>query len=205
MIPDYISAIVGYRTWQWDSLGLKSLNDERWFPGEALEARCMDFPLICALNAPQEHCSCGIYAAKNAEHLVEISYMRRGEVYGEVYLWGKIWDHRFGYRAQYAYPKKFVLPHEMVPKADEVESRLEPLIAYGADIFILAPTPDIALPPVAIEDIPLWTKSSGFSQAGFDWIRVRERSLSVRLDWRGEASQAFRVTDQTARSDVQSR
>jgi hypothetical protein len=39
-IPDHISPIVGYRTWQWDALGLKSLNNERWFPGPALEAAC---------------------------------------------------------------------------------------------------------------------------------------------------------------------
>ena len=37
-IPDYISPIVGYRTWQWDAVGLKSLNSEPWFPGLALEA-----------------------------------------------------------------------------------------------------------------------------------------------------------------------
>jgi hypothetical protein len=40
IIPDYISPIVGHRTWQWDDLGLKSLNGERWVPGQALEAVC---------------------------------------------------------------------------------------------------------------------------------------------------------------------
>ena len=194
MIPDYISPIIGYRTWQWDSLGLKSLNDEPWVPGRALEARCRDFPLIC--DAPHKLCTCGIYAARNLEHLIDIGYMR-GDLHGEVYLWGKVVEHSLGYRAQFAYPKSIVLPTEMMPLTlCEAESRLESLIAYDVDILIETDTP---------QDIPLWTKASGFSKAGFDWIRVREGSTSVRLNWRGEASEAFRVADQPAWTHVQRR
>ena len=29
-VPDYISPIVGYRVWQWDATGLRSLNGENW-------------------------------------------------------------------------------------------------------------------------------------------------------------------------------
>lgn len=170
-IMDYISPIVGYRVWKWDAKGLTSLNEEPWFPGEALEARCMDFPLICGPNAPQERCSCGIYAAKNLEHLFDIGYMRHSDIHGEVFLWGRIFDHSLGYRAEYAYPKNIVLPYYMVPvKLCEVESRLESLIAYGVDIFIAAPKTDIP------QGIPLWTKTSGYNRAAFDWLRrMRER------------------------------
>ncbi len=187
--PDYISPIVGYRTWQWDNLGLKSLNGERWVPGEPLEARCMDFPLVCALNAPQERCSCGIYAAKNAEHLVEIGYMRHGEVHGEVYLWGKVWDHHFGYRAQYAYPKTIVLPPQMTSKADEVESRLEPLIAYGVDIFIVALQEGASKKGRIIESKPssaseVWdaaTLELKTFEGGLNWRTIPVRSVFLFL------------------------
>ncbi|HEY4934494.1 MAG TPA: hypothetical protein VII23_23250 [Terriglobales bacterium] len=190
-IPDYISPIVGYRTWQWDSLGLKSLNNEQWLPGQPLQATCKRYSGVnlnmsyCGVAAalaglrkhhspPHNGCTCGIYAAKSVRHLTDIGFMRFGEVFGEVNLWGKIWDHRFGYRAQFAYPKTIVLPSQMVPKIDEVESRLETLIAYGADIFIIAPPPDLAV-GVVVEDIPLWTKASGYNEAGFDWITERHR------------------------------
>ena len=39
-IPDYISPIVGYRVWQWNATGLKSLNGEPWLPGRPLAAGC---------------------------------------------------------------------------------------------------------------------------------------------------------------------
>jgi hypothetical protein len=177
-IPDYISPIVGYRTWQRDTLGLRSLNNEPWTPGQALEARCLSFSVIFGPDAPHERCTCGIYAAKNLEHLFDIGYMKRGDIHGEVFLWGKMCDHDLGYRAEYAYPKNIVLPPDKVPfKLCEVESRLESLIAYGVDIFIAAPPPDIAAPKTDIpHDIPLWTKAPGINQAGFDWIRrMRER------------------------------
>ena len=192
MIPDYISAIVGYRTWQWDSLGLKSLNNKRWFPGQPLQAKCerysgMDFS-YCGLAAvvaklrkhhdpPHKGCKCGIYAAKNIEHLTDIGYLIHFEVTGEVYLWGKVVEHSLGYRAQFAYPKSIVLPRPMVPNADEVESHLKPLIAYGVDIFIVAPSPDLAMGPPLVKppDIPLWTRASGYAKAGFDWIAERHR------------------------------
>lgn len=81
-IPDYISPIVGYRVWQWDRLGLKSLNDEPWFPGLELEAnasRCGQ-----RHRAPTNLCTCGIYAAKDFAHLRRIGYLGYG-VHGEVY------------------------------------------------------------------------------------------------------------------------
>jgi hypothetical protein len=193
-IPDYISPIVGYRTWQWDSLGLKSLNDEPWFPGQSLEAKCQRYSGVnlnmsyCGVAAalaglrkhhspPHKACKCGIYAAKTVEHLTDIGYHIYFEVTGEVYLWGEVVEHSLGYRAQFAYPKNIVLPRTMIPNADEVESHLKPLIAYGVDIFIVADSPDLAIGPPLVKppDIPLWSKASGFEQAGLDWITERHR------------------------------
>jgi hypothetical protein len=175
--PDYISPIVGYRVWQWDAIGLKSLNDEQWIPGEALQAECRA-RVTLAHEAPGDRCSCGVYAAKDFAHLQRIGYAQYG-VHGEVYLWGTAVEHNLGWRVQLAYPKSLVLPAETIPfKMSEVESRLETLIAYGADI-------SIAARPGGLEgkegSIRLWSKESGLDMAGFDFlVEKRKRWYSYR-------------------------
>jgi len=174
-IPDYISPIVGYRVWQWDAIGLKSLNNEQWFPSLALEASTARCGKEHA--APSDGCRCGIYAAKNFQHLVEIGYAQYG-VHGEVYLWGAVVEHRLGWRAQYAYPKTLVLPPDTIPfRMSKVKSRLETLMAYGADIAIASATP-----------ISLWSKESGYNPAGLDrlveqrkkWYELREQERTLK-------------------------
>jgi len=174
-IPDYISPIVAYRTWQWDAVGLKSLNNEQWFPSLALEASTARCGKEHA--APSDGCRCGIYAAKNFQHLVEIGYAQYG-VHGEVYLWGAVVEHRLGWRAQYAYPKTLVLPPDTIPfRMSKVKSRLETLMAYGADIAIASATP-----------ISLWSKESGYNAAGLDrlveqrkkWYELREQERTLK-------------------------
>jgi hypothetical protein len=171
-IPDYISPLVAYRVWQWDALGLKSLNNEPWVPGRALEAttsRCSKEHV-----PPEDACACGIYAAKNFQHLVDIGYAGYG-VHGEVYLWGTVVEHRLGWRAQYAYPKSIILPPNTIPfQISEAESRLETLIAYGVDIAIGSAAP-----------IPLWSRQCGHQQAGLDFlIKKRKRWYSYREEER---------------------
>jgi hypothetical protein len=57
---------------------------------------------------------------------------------GEVYLWGSVVEHELGCRAQFAYPKSLVLPPDLIPSgAKALESRLEALAAYDADILIV--------------------------------------------------------------------
>jgi len=79
-IPDYISPIIGYRIWQWDAAGLKSLNGELWFPHQPLSAVCRADARgsISGLSKPAAHdagelpsfkCTCGVYAAKSREHM----------------------------------------------------------------------------------------------------------------------------------------
>jgi hypothetical protein len=169
-IPDHISPIVAYRVWQWDRLGLKSLNNEQWFPGSALKANTSR----CAKEhaAPRDGCTCGVYAARDLAHLQEIGYARYG-VHGEVYLWGTVVEHQLGWRAQYAYPTSIVLPRNTIPfKMSEAESRLEPLLLYGVDIFVA---------PAASPPIQLWSKQSGLEMAGFEWLmEERKRWYSYR-------------------------
>jgi hypothetical protein len=176
-IPDLLSPIVAYRTWGWDALGITSLNDTRWVPGEAMKAFCPNFmvphessghgDMISVRDGWEDHhvpapdCSCGVYAAKNFKHLVDIGYAEHG-IHGEVSLWGTVMEHRLGYRAQYAYPKTFVVPESMVPyPAGQMTTQLEGLMLFGVDIFIQFRRDSRESRP---QDILFWNKDQGVSQ-----------------------------------------
>lgn len=178
IIPDYVSPIVGYRAWRWKATGLQSLNGQPWLPGQPLEARCGP-PAGTIASADTGHspnelphldCTCGVYAAKNLEHLREIDYERLG-IHGEVHLWGTVVEHRLGWRAQFAYPKSFFLPPDRVPfKVTELNARLKTLIAFGADIFLLG----------GDKGIRLWTNDSGFDAAGVDYLLKTRQDYYIR-------------------------
>jgi hypothetical protein len=57
---------------------------------------------------PVEGCVCGVYARKTADALEEAWYFSalpgKTKVVGEVRLWGKMWEHELGWRAQFARP-----------------------------------------------------------------------------------------------------
>jgi len=168
-IPDYISPVVAYRVWRWDSTGLKSLNGEQWLADRPLEARCRVLPGTIVRHAqavdgahelPHPQCTCGIYAAKDIQHLREFGYSERG-VHGEVYLWGTVVEHRLGWRAQFAYPKSLFLPFQLVPfTLAELDRRLNILVAFGTDIFVSRDN----------ERVRLWSNGSGYDAAGLDDI-----------------------------------
>jgi hypothetical protein len=177
-IPDHVSPVVGYRVWYRDATGrLRSGTGEEWLPGRALAAKCLmgmvgfggfRFPGIAANCPIQDHespadgCSCGVYAAKNYAQLQNMIGVAGHEVRGEVYLWGRVVEHGAGYRAQFAYPKSFVLQPPAWDLLSLEPSHLEPLMVYGADISIsLAP------------NILLWTKGSGYTPACSDWLAGR--------------------------------
>ena len=89
-----------------------------------------------AHESPHSDCTCGIYAAKNIEHLRTTRYWQYG-IHGEVNLWGTVVEHKLGWRAQYAYPKSFFLqPDACRSRLAEIKSRLKTLTAYGIDIFV---------------------------------------------------------------------
>jgi len=173
-VPDYISPIIGYRVWQWDAAGLKSLCGERWRPSQSLAARCRAAAVVGPIvgraenahdahDAPQEKCTCGIYAAKTFHHLCSAGYERFG-IHGEVYLWGKVVEHERGWRAQLAYPKNLFLSLDALPfTLAEIRSRLEMLTTYRIDIFVADPK----------GNIPLWAKESGCSPVGLDYLIER--------------------------------
>jgi preprotein translocase subunit YajC len=179
-VPDYISPVVGYRVWQWDAVGLKSLNGELWVPRQPLSAVCRAersgsiAGLSKATHDPAElpyfSCTCGVYAAKTIEHLRQCGYKRFG-VRGEVFLWGKVVEHERGWRAQFAYPKTLFLAADTIPfSLSEINARLKTLAEFGTDIFLLHDG----------ERVALWKHGSGFDAAGLDYLIEARREHYVR-------------------------
>lgn len=163
-VPDFISPIVGWRVWQWDSAGLKSLNGEPWQPGKPLQAGCRDHAPGHSHDAPEFDCSCGIYAAKTLDHLRRTQFWHFGTVRGEVGLWGSVVQHEAGYRAEFAYPKTLHLPSEtLAVTIKQIEVRIQSLIGYGCDLFIDHDN----------RTIPLWAKQSGVYAIGLDFLVSR--------------------------------
>ena len=166
-VPDYISPVVACRVWRWKETGLQSLNGEPWLPDRPVEARCRVAPAarhVSVVHRPAEvpdrNCTCGLYAAKNLEHLQQLGYVSYG-VCGEVYLWGTVVEHRLGWRAQFAYPKNLILPLSLLPfTLAELDARLLALIAFGIDIFVLQNG----------ESMRLWKHGQGYDTDGLDYI-----------------------------------
>ena len=169
--PDYISPMVGYRAWKWNTTVLQSLCGEPWHPRQSLAARCRHSSVVGPIvgraenahdahDAPQEKCTCGIYAVKTLDHFRSTGYERFG-IHGEVHLWGTVVEHELGYRAQFAYPKNFFLSPNVLPfTLAELRSRLQALTLYGGDIFVIGND----------EAICLWGKDSGYSPTGLDYL-----------------------------------
>jgi len=191
MVPDtYVppEPFTAYRAWNWTTEGITSLNGVLWTPKEAFEATCHYADDLCSMKAaapntpearkfwdkhahrvPNPHCTCGMYAGINMQHLIEIGYIQRG-IHGEVSLWGRLYRHTLGWRAQYAYPKFFVVPANMVPfKVEEAQERLATLVEFDVDIY-LQPERE---PRIGQERIPLWVRDYGYSNQGVSFLIER--------------------------------
>lgn len=128
--PDYLEPVEGWRVWavvgRDGSLRLRSLFfDLLWEHGAPASAVCLHrrFPLRLpgrprrnGHSAPDERCSCGIYATSRQSAL--LSYLEgtsavHGEVwrvFGRVALWGDVVECEAGWRAQTAYPTCIYVP-----------------------------------------------------------------------------------------------
>jgi hypothetical protein len=183
-VPDtYIEPFTAYRAWNWTTEGVTSLNGALWTPKVAFEATCphpaplrsrqaaatteaaREFwqKIIEAMGShqvPDPDCTCGMYAGINMKHLLDIGYLQRG-IHGEVHLWGRLYRHTLGWRGQFAYPKFFIVPANMIPfRLDETQHRLAMLVEFDVDIY-LQPSMETK---VGGERIPLWMKDYGYSQ-----------------------------------------
>jgi len=184
-VPDtYIEPFIAYRAWEWDAEGVTSLNHSRWIPKEAFEAKCPhrdDWKNMMAAvsteqarrfwqtkehHVPDADCTCGMYAGINMQHLIDINYIQRG-IHGEVHLWGRLERCTLGWRAQYAYPKYFIVPVNMIPfDMTEAQQRLAKLIEFDVDIYLQMERDA----RVGQEKVPLWVRGYGYSQQGLSWL-----------------------------------
>jgi hypothetical protein len=183
MPSTYIQPFTAYRAWNWTAEGITSLNGALWTPKVAFEARCaraddLRFMQAAALTpgaqkfwkskqhlVPDPGCTCGMYAGINLQHMIDINYIQRG-IHGEVYLWGRLYRHTLGWRAQYAYPKFFVVPANMIPfRLDEAQERLKALVEFDVDIY-LQPEHEARVG----RRIPLWVRDYGYSQQGISFL-----------------------------------
>ena len=184
-VPDtYVEPFTAYRSWNWTADGITSLNGSLWTPKVAFEATCpraddmRSMQAACSSEAaskfwqkqthhvPSADCTCGMYAGINMQHLININYIQRG-IHGEVRLWGRLRRHTLGWRAQYAYPKYFVVPSNMVPfDITEAKRRLDMLTEFGGDIYLQLEREA----RVGQERIPLWVRDYGYSQQGISFL-----------------------------------
>jgi hypothetical protein len=124
------------------------------------------------------NCTCGVYAAKSHADLRTAGYAGFG-IHGEVYLWGVVVEHELGWRAQFACPKNFFLPLEMLPVSMRIlEPRLKTLAEFGCDIHLIGRE----------GNMPLWVKDSGYEPTALDllvqrcksWYAVREENRRIK-------------------------
>jgi len=174
----YVEPFVAYRAWSWTTEGVTSLDGSLWTPKQAFEATChyrndwksmvaaapdekvKQFWLAREHHCPDAGCSCGMYAGINMQHMIDNGYIRRG-IHGEVSLWGRLYRHTLGWRAQFAYPRFFVVPMDMIPfDMTEAQKRLAILTEFDVDIYLQ--TDKVA--SVKSEKVPLWAKDYGYSQ-----------------------------------------
>jgi hypothetical protein len=184
VLDTYIEPFTAYRSWNWTAEGVTSLNGKLWMPKVAFEAKCHYAADLRSMRAaaptmaakkfwdkhahhvPDLDCTCGMYAGINMKHLIDIGYIQRG-MHGEVSLWGRLYRHALGWRAQFAYPKFFVVPSNMIPfRFDEAQERLKTLVEFDVDIY-LQPEREAC---VGQEKIPLWIKDYGYSQQGISFL-----------------------------------
>lgn len=133
LVPDTLEPAVGWRAWDVYGFLLCSVTSRmRWMPRQKLVARCSSNP---AHDAPKEGCACGIYAAYSRAHLEAQRYhnyrhIEQPAVIGEVYLYGRLEECERGWKAQYAYPKRLIVPTRAYERVEGLR-RL-----YGVEVTV---------------------------------------------------------------------
>lgn len=106
--------LVGWRVWRvCDDGRLVSCNGVQWPAHAALESVCKQGKN----HAPSFDCTCGVYAYTQrggANHHRTTLFTTETIAIGSVALWGRVIQHRLGYRAQYAYPVCVEAPEHLV-------------------------------------------------------------------------------------------
>ena len=89
-----------------------------WRPKQKAEADCPHCGQPDGVGVPGEDCSCGFYSAKSLKHLMHMGYhLYQADspsftIVGQIGCWGKIVEGTQGWRSQYAYPIRLMIPYE---------------------------------------------------------------------------------------------
>ena len=136
--------VVGYRDFMFapSTLALYSRNGALWPKYEHMRGIChpgqvgkgYERATRFRHDAPDDDCSCGIYAFDNLTHE---DMQTNAQVYGEINMWGKVLLCETGFRAEYAYPKTLFVVNEASPKTAEwIAETLEG--EYGVPTHVVA-------------------------------------------------------------------
>jgi hypothetical protein len=126
-VPDELRPLVGWRVWDLveldESLRLCSLAFWTiWLPRREAVALCRRSLVDSGLAgfpphaAPQERCTCGVYATRAASQALAYSrsVRRRSDtvhrIVGQTALWGTVIECEGGWRASHAYPSALYVP-----------------------------------------------------------------------------------------------
>lgn len=141
--PDEIECVWGWRAWTLKASGpvlLHSVTHSScfWTPREPTVATCPYKGRRKSHEVPGDDCSCGLYAAKTLEHLLDhMGYagydIETGSirVVGKVKMWGKVIEGTQGWRAEFGYPERFYVPFEGWRHMERLSN------AYGAECELL--------------------------------------------------------------------
>jgi hypothetical protein len=161
--------VEGWRAWSVvegdGELRLSSLTRaESWEPAAPFVATCPRRHH----GAPGRLCSCGVYAGAEPEELARLGRIA-GAAVGQVSLWGRVAEHRRGYRAAIAYPSRLRLvcvpclaqgmgePATRVDRDPSAPARLFPLCerhAEGRTLPPAAPVQERLLQSYLVEMVP---------------------------------------------------
>lgn len=112
-VPVSIEPVLGWRVWRLDEDGgtfsLASMTrPDRWAPGTPFLGTC-EFGKHRD-PAPDESCSCGIYAATSPEELARAAVLSSSvAAVGAIAMWGTVVEHARGARSKFAYPSRLRL------------------------------------------------------------------------------------------------
>jgi hypothetical protein len=130
IVPDAIEPVIGWRAWiYWPRFvpgkpEVMSLTNYEvvWRPGEPMVARCPSGwheppgPGLWYADDPKDRCSCGVHALASPQDgrwpFGDRELYRCPDsvgLIGRVALWGRVIEGEYGWRAQYAYPREFVV------------------------------------------------------------------------------------------------
>lgn len=101
------------------------MTDIVWPFRQALRAACIQHHRRHTAKAPDDDCSCGIYAFRD-RNAAEQSHERY--ITGRVAFWGDFVEHALGWRAEFAYPLELWIPEGYWEHAEALMS------AYGAAV-----------------------------------------------------------------------